>query len=263
MTTGAPSIIDEILALDDDALALWLLGELDKAPPIEKGENYIGERLAEWFPGSKAIGAIKQLDQTGLALASSTKPDLVERRLKEAYSSLMSRNWIRPDTGSGKRFCELTAQGQAQVAVAPGHDQKRMGFVAKVLTIDLHPALQARHIDSHFRQGRFETALRDSSAFLEDTIRNLSGLPSNTVGVKLAEQAFAASGPLTDPNEHSGQAAGLQRLFMGFFGAVRNRVAHTQFRYADPTEAFQLLMLVDFLTGKLAEAASRQGKKLP
>jgi hypothetical protein len=49
---------------------------------------------------------------------------------------------------------------------------------------------------------------------------------------------------------------------MGFFGAVHNRVAHTEFHYQDPKEAFQILMLVDFLTGKLDEAAQRQSKTL-
>jgi hypothetical protein len=83
--------------------------------------------------------------------------------------------------------------------------------------------------------------------------------------VALAEQAFAPApkGPLSDPGEHKGQASGLQRLFMGFFGAVRNLVAHTEFRYANAKEAFQILMLVDFLTGQLEDGAKRTGKTLP
>jgi hypothetical protein len=80
----------------------------------------------------------------------------------------------------------------------------------------------------------------------------------------LAQQAFAkaGNGPLTDPNEHPGQSTGLQNLFMGFFGAVRNLIAHTGHRYTDPREAFQLLMLVDLLTYKLDDAAQRIGLTL-
>jgi hypothetical protein len=40
----------------------------------------------------------------------------------------------------------------------------------------------------------------------------------------------------------------------GFFGAVRNPIAHTALQYS-PKEAFELLMLLDFLTIMLAAAA--------
>jgi uncharacterized protein (TIGR02391 family) len=256
--------VDQVLALDEDGLALWLLRALSDAPPIERGENFIGEQLVRWFPNAKGIGIKQQVDMFGIPTAASTKPELVERRLKDAYATLMSRNLIRPDRDAGKVFCEVTAAGRQQLANTPGSDHDRVGFASKALSVDLHPALQARAIDSNFRQGRFETALRDSSAFLEDSIRQLAGAAPKLVGVSLAEQAFAPApgGVLTDPAEHPGQGNGLQRLFMGYFGAVRNLVAHTEFRYVDPKEAFQLLMLVDFLTGKLDQAATRLGKTL-
>ncbi|MGO9957181.1 MAG: hypothetical protein ACLP50_14640 [Solirubrobacteraceae bacterium] len=120
MGTGRPQIIDEILQLNGDALALWLLRELDEAPTIQKGENYISEHLAEWFPDSRRIGAKQQLNQFGIPTATSTEPGGVERRLREAYSLLMSRNWIRPDPQSGKSFCDITGEGQRQLASAPG-----------------------------------------------------------------------------------------------------------------------------------------------
>lgn len=40
---------------------------------------------------------------------------------------------------------------------------------------------------------KFETTLRDSSVFLDAEIRRLSGRLTGTIGVQLAEQAFAAS----------------------------------------------------------------------
>src|SRR4051812_13704427 len=80
-------------------------------------------------------------------------------------------------------------------------------------------------------------------------IRTLSGLPVSTLGVTLADQAFSRTGPLTDPAAHPGQQTGLQNLFKGFFGAVRNLIAHHNHRYADPKEALELLLLADLLTG--------------
>jgi len=68
---------------------------------------------------------------------------------------------------------------------------------------------------------------------------------------------------LTDPAEHPGQQTGLQRLFEGFFGSVRNLIAHTGYRYDDGKEAFQLLMLLDLLVGSLDAAAKRLGTTLP
>jgi hypothetical protein len=55
---------------------------------------------------------------------------------------------------------------------------------------------------------------------------------------------------------------GLQNLYLGFFGAVRNQLPHQDFRYASDKEAFQSLMLLDYLTEKLDEAAARLGKQL-
>jgi hypothetical protein len=43
---------------------------------------------------------------------------------------------------------------------------------------------------------------------------------------------------------------------------VRNVIAHREFRYSEPKEALQLLMLLDLLTGKLDAAARRTGQQL-
>ena len=223
--------------------------------------TFIG-RLNEWFPGTGGFGPTI-VGQFGLPTASSTKRKQVKQRLDDAYAHLLSRNWIAQDPHAGDGFCRITEEGERQLTVAKGHDPERVAFAANALTIELHPALQARSIDTHFREGEFETALRDSATFLEDAIRTLGGLPASTLGVTLASQAFAKNGPLTDPNEHPGQATGLQNLFMGFFGAVRNLISHTAYRYGDPGEAFELLMLVNLLTAKLDVAAQRLGKSLP
>jgi hypothetical protein len=47
---------------------------------------------------------------------------------------------------------------------------------------------------------------------------------------------------------------------LGFFGAIRNQVGHQDFKHASDKEAFQALMLLDYLTEKLDAAAQRLGR---
>jgi uncharacterized protein (TIGR02391 family) len=260
--SGASATPDQLLALDVEGVSAWLLRELANAPPNEQGQNFIHFRLNEWFPGTGGFGPI-QIGPTGLPLVDIAKRDRVKCLLEDAYGMLMSRNLIVSDPSAGTSFCRLTAAGEQQAARATGPDQQRIAFAVDALRVELHPSLRARSVDTHFRQGKFETALRDGATYLEGAIRTLSGLPASTLGVKLADQAFARSGPLTDPSEHQGQQAGLQNLFKGFFGAVRNVIAHHNYRYADSKEALELLLLVDYLTTKLDAAAERLGKTLP
>ena len=136
-----------------------------------------------------------------------------------------------------------------------------MTFARRALEgIELHVALQNRQVDAHFQQGKFETALRDGSTFLEDAVRSLAGLPSNLVGVKVMTTAFGAGGALWDSNMAGGEADGLRNLFAGFVGVIRNQLAHRDSKMPSHKEAFQALMLLDYLTEKLDEAAKRLGK---
>jgi uncharacterized protein (TIGR02391 family) len=242
---------------------MWLLGRLSAIDDGNRGRNLIAILLDELFLGTGGIGNMIQVDQTGIPTGGRAQRTQMKNRLEDAYSLLLSRNWIAQDPSSGDSFCRITEDGSRQLAQASGPDAERVAFAATALGFDLHPALRKRQVDVYFRRGDFETALRESATFLEDAIRTLAVLPASTLGVTLASQAFAKAGPLTDPNEHPGQATGLQNLFMGFFGAVRNLLAHTGHRYADPEEAFELLMLVNYLTSKLDAAAQRISKPLP
>jgi uncharacterized protein (TIGR02391 family) len=253
---------DRLLALDVEGASAWLLGQLAGAPPNERGQNFILFRLNEWFPGTGGFGPV-QVAPTGSPLGNTAKRDQVKRLLEDAFGMLMTRNLIVSDPSAGSTFCRLTTAGEQQASRAAEPDQQRIAFAANALTVRLHPTLQALDVETYFRQGKFETALRDSATYLEGAIRTLSGLPSTTLGVTLADQAFARDGPLTDPIDHPGQQTGLQNLYKGFFGAVRNLLAHNNHRYTHAREAFELLLLVDYLTTKLDAAAQRLGRTLP
>ncbi len=248
-----PGCPTDFLNLDPEQQADLLLAGLLYCDEGERGRNFILSRLAEWFS-----------DLTSGMGAPATFPALQTQRqrardsLEEAYALLESRALIRPDPGSGKTFCQVTAAGRAQVAAAHLPDAARVAFARRALDgIALHPALCNRHVDTHFLQGKFETALRDGSVFLEDAIRILSELDVRLVGAKLASKAFSTESKLADPNITAGEQVAVQSLYSGYFGRIRNQVAHRDFRYSSDIEAFQALMLLDYLTQNLAAAASR------
>lgn len=249
----------DFLALDPEQQADLLLAGLLTSQEGERGRNFIVNRCHEWFYDlTSGVGDPREFprlkQQRNEAMAS----------LADAYALLESRALIRPDPGSGKTFCQVTAIGRAQVERNQLPDAARVTFARQALAeITLHPALCNRHVDAHFLQGKFETALRDGAVFLEDAIRKLSSEDPKLVGVKLASKAFAAdTGKLADPSASPGERTGLQQLYMGFFGAIRNQVGHKDFKYDSDKEAFQALMLLDYLIDKLNSAAQRLGSRL-
>ena len=171
---------------------------------------------------------------------------------------------IREDPRSGRTFCQVTRKGRDRLQATTMPNARRVTFARHALgAIQLHPALRARSIDALFRQGKYETALRDGSTYLEDAIRALGGFQNNEVGTRLCGRAFSANGPLADPNLVAGERDGWQQLYTAFFGVVRNAVAHRDFQYASDKEAFGHLVQLDLLVEQLDATAARLGKQLP
>jgi uncharacterized protein (TIGR02391 family) len=253
-----PSRPEDFLVLDPEQQADLLLSGLSKCKENERGSNFIHFRLNEWFSDlTSGVGAPSTFSKL------QVQREQAMEALDEAYALLGSRGLIRSDPRWGNSFCQVTAAGKAQVDAGHLPDAGRVTFAGRALAgLTLHPALCKRHVDTHFLQGKFETALRDGSTFLEDSIRTLGGLDVKLVGVKLASMAFSTGSRLTDPNIGVGEQVAAQHLYMGYFGAVRNRVAHRDFRYPSDKEAFQALMLLDYLTQSLDAAARRLGAQL-
>lgn len=245
----------EFLDLDTGQQADLLLAGLADCRENECGRNFLLFQLQAWYP---EIGYAIGTTATNAGLPPPRNE--VEDALDDAYARLENRGLIRQNPRAGTTFCKLTAEGHAHLIAARQPDAARISFAHKVLeAINLHPALEKRQVGSHFRQGKFETALRDGSTFLEDSIRSVSGLDSRLVGVNLASKAFAPTGPLADPGSQPAEQTGLQQQYIGFFGTIRNAVSHRDFRYPEPKEAFQALMQLDYLSEKLSTAADRLG----
>ncbi len=107
---------DDVASRDDEDLIDWLLGEIDQAPDIERGENYISERLGEWFPGVRGVGAPRILGPGGLPSPEMTEAAQIEQRLRTAYEELIRRRLIESDSSAGRTFCVLTAGGERRLA---------------------------------------------------------------------------------------------------------------------------------------------------
>lgn len=252
-----PDNVEEFLVLDADQQEDLLLAGLYTATDGERGQNFIHARLADWFPDLAQLAPLR-------ADVPARKRQRQEAKdaLFDAYFGLESEGSIRPDRDAGSTFCRVTKKGEARVKAAELPDAARVTFAGRALDgVDLHVALQNRQVDAHFRQGKFETALRDDSTFLEDAVRNLAGpQTAKLVGVNLMTTAFGASGALRDPSLKPGEADGLRNLYSGYFGMIRNQIAHKDFKFASHKEPLQALMLLDYLSEKLDAAAHRLGK---
>jgi uncharacterized protein (TIGR02391 family) len=92
-----------------------------------------------------------------------------------------------------------------------------------------------------------ETAARDASLLLEQRIRELSGAPTDLIGVELMNHAFHKdNGKLMPTNLHPAEAEGVFFLFRGAVQQIRNPLAHQQGRMAPP-QAFDAIAIVNYL----------------
>jgi hypothetical protein len=255
---GLPDSPEDFLNLDAEQQADVLLEGLAEAGDGQRGTNLISSQLAFWFHDlTSGLGAPRTFG------ALQTKRKEADDRLRDAYALLEARAYIRADPRQ-RAFCEVTPAGKQHLEAVSLPDGARVSFARRALAaFDLHDGLQRQEVESHFLQGKFETAIRDGSVYAEATIRTVGGLPANLVGVKLASKAFDPSGPLADPNRLAAEQVGIQHLFMGYAAAIRNPVGHQAFRYETNKKAFHHLMLLDQLTEEVADAAARLGVALP
>ena len=252
-----PSSPDDFLNLDAEQQADALLESLGAAEENQRGRNLISSQIGAWFQNSTSLGLPRA------PAAPNTKQSEAEEQLQEAYSSLEARVFIRPDSRQ-PNFCEITRAGKGHLEAAALPDGGRVNFARRaLLAFDLHEALRRREVEVHFLQGKFETAILDGSVYLEAAIRAVGKLPARDVGVRLASKAFAPEGPLADPARLAGEQTGIQNLFTGYFGSVRNIVGHQAFRYQSNKMALQHLLLLDQLMEEVANASRRVNAPLP
>ncbi|OII01403.1 TIGR02391 family protein [Curtobacterium sp. MCBA15_007] len=103
-----------------------------------------------------------------------------------------------------------------------------------------------------FVRGDYETAAFAAMKAVEVRVRELSGLPDGLVGVKLMQEAFKETGPLTDPDAEAGERVATMQLFAGAIGAFKNPASHRIVLFRDPLEAAEVVQLADLLLRMLS-----------
>lgn len=110
----------------------------------------------------------------------------------------------------------------------------------------LHPEL-IHHVRPLFFQSRFETAVFEAFKTLEVTIRSVSKLGHDLVGVQLASRAFHPDdGPLTDPQTEKGERVALMNLMTGALGSYKNPASHRRVQI-EAKEARDMIILASHL----------------
>jgi hypothetical protein len=127
----------------------------------------------------------------------------------------------------------------------------RRPFPVIVNSIELlDDELRARCLDlyAEFRESgqpeRFDTVVTEATRILEDRLRGLTGIDG--VATDIVARAFGKN-PLLRVSHIAAEQDGVQALFRGMFGFIRNRVHHRLHRDMSPERVIQILGFVDYL----------------
>ena len=154
----------EFLGLDAEQQADLLLAGLGNCRENECGRNFLIFQLHEWFPEGIYGSVVRQSG----ARASVRREDA--ETLDDAYARLERQGFIRANPRAGTTFCKLTDEGRAHLEAPMQPDAARVAFATGCWKRSCSILPRTRQVGAHFRQGKFETALRDGSTFLEDSI---------------------------------------------------------------------------------------------
>ena len=111
----------------------------------------------------------------------------------------------------------------------------------------LHPKL-ADTVWMAFMRGEFDVAVLQAMKAVEVSVREASGLPAGTLGVKLMRDAFApGKGKLADTGTELGEQTARMELFAGAIGSYKNPQSHRDVNLDNPAEAVEIIMLANHL----------------
>ena len=177
--------------------------------------------------------------------------------LAEAWAWLESKALVAPTPGQSSSEARIiTRAGRRALASASLAEIQ----AAERIGLDLHPRLEGK-VRPLFLLGDYETAAFKAMKEVEVRVRELSGLPSDLIGVPLVRQAFnATDGPLTDQSHDRGERQARSDLFAGALGSFKNPTSHRSVTYQDPTEASEVILLADLLMRILDAVEAKPAK---
>lgn len=107
------------------------------------------------------------------------------------------------------------------------------------------------------KEGNYDMAVFNAFKIVEIKVRELSGLPEETVGVELMRRAFAPeNGPLTDRTVPKAERESLSHLFSGAIGCYKNPHSHREVDLSF-NEAFGMMLLASHLLTILDKIAGK------
>jgi hypothetical protein len=210
-----------------------------------------------WFDSSRPITT----SVYGPGTDRRAERDRLKAKLRQAWSWLEQQGYVVVDHGQrGGNWKILTDAGwEIARSTDPTATLHRVQAAAQ-LNLDLHPRLQAAGVETTFRGGDTDSAIRDAFADLEDAVRQLAGYTRSDYGVTMMSKAFAKSGPLGSAVDPQHQV-GTQRMFEGAFAVLRNPAGHGP-TGLDVAEAVETVLHADLLMRHLDTVAQKLGRPL-
>lgn len=256
--------MEQITRLPPATLALELLQRIPERGYVRRTSTIsavVGE-AAPRVPGRSVVSYEHVMQEHPVAIMA-----LVEAWQRLVLDALIV-NWPQKDPqysdGWGEVF-QLTSWGKH--VRARGGDGKALVAARRRLGVDLHEELADRLRDV-VAVGAFEQAALLALRAIEARVRALTDAPRNKrgdllSGTALMQHAFGDGGPLVDPDAEPGERVGTMSLFVGAFGAVRNRLVHTEVEWSDSVEAAEYVLFADLLMRLLDRAAERLAVAVP
>jgi uncharacterized protein (TIGR02391 family) len=153
---------------------------------------------------------------------------------------LFQRGW--DETGSDEVY-HPTKKG---VQLKEDHFQRLIGKWTLVPSLLFHPLIVKKSYPALQRE-EFDTAVFRAFKAVEIRVRELSGLPSDLLGVALMRKAFDVDkGPLTDSAAPKAEREALSHMFSGAIGCYKNPHSHRDVELTF-NETFEMLLVASHL----------------
>lgn len=217
---------DDLLALEPEELAEYLLGELQGRGGGKIGRSDLGtdpRHPTAWGPKTEAC----------------------RRAIMEAWAVLERDGLVASDPGNQYPVFFVTRRGHE--AKMPG-SYEALKYARLFPRSSIHESLE-RAVYPLFLRGDYETATIKAFKEVEVAVRTTAdSLDAKLYGVDLMRKAFhPETGPLTDLNEPVAEREALQALFAGAIGRFKNPASHRHVPMTSPEEAIEVLLLASHL----------------
>lgn len=220
---------ETVLALEPEELAAYVLEYLRVAGPMERGN----------------------LNRDNFGLQSTVKDypreyqDRLSKALMEAWVWLEREGLIAPKPGEvgNSHWIFVTRRGE-RLANKKAFDEYRQA--TKLPKEILHSVI----IDKSwplFIRGDYDTAVFQAFKEVEVSVRAKGKFKPTDIGVDLMRKAFGEKGPLRSTSRPEAESESQSHLFAGAIGLYKNPHSHRNEPIADPSEAFEMLILASHL----------------